>query len=81
MTAGGSLAPVFGGLIGTGPGTGMSLLIFLCSVIGMLVPAASYAIPAFRNVEDIVPDIEIVAADARSDTEISRQPGAKLLPR
>ena len=81
MTAGGSLAPVFGGLIGTGPGTGMSLLIFLCSVIGMLVPAASYAIPAFRNVEDIVPDIEIVVADARSDTEISRKPGAKLLPR
>ena len=81
MAAGGRLAPVFGGLVGTGPGSGMSLLIFLSSVIGILVPTASYAIPVFRNVEDIVPDIEIVAADARPNMETSRKPESKLLPR
>ena len=81
MTAGGSLAPLFGGLVGTGPGSGMSLLIFLSSVIGILVPTASYAIPVFRNVEDIVPDIEIVTADARPNMEASRKPESKLLPR
>jgi hypothetical protein len=58
MSVNGSLAPIFGGLVGTGPGAGMSLLILLAAIIGMIVPAISYAIPAFRNVEDIIPDNE-----------------------
>lgn len=61
MSAGGILAPIFGRLIGTGPGAGMSLLILLSAVIGMLIPIGSYLIPAFRNVEDIIPDIETVS--------------------
>jgi MFS transporter, DHA3 family, macrolide efflux protein len=61
MAAGGTLAPVFGGLVGTGPGAGMSLLILLSAVIGLLVPTMSYLIPAFRNVEDIIPDIETIS--------------------
>jgi DHA3 family macrolide efflux protein-like MFS transporter len=61
MSVGGSLTPIFGGLVGTGPGAGMSLLILLAAVIGIIVPAASYAVPAFRNVEDIIPDNESVS--------------------
>lgn len=61
MMAGGNLAPAFGQLVGTGPGAGMSLLIFLAGLIGMVVPGLSYAVPAFRNVEDIVPDNDHVA--------------------
>ena len=34
----------------------MSLLILCAAIIGIRVPAISYAIPAFRNVEDIIPD-------------------------
>ncbi|MCI0711246.1 MAG: MFS transporter [Chloroflexi bacterium] len=69
MMEGGSLASLFGGLVGTGPGAGMSLLIVLTAVIGITVPIASYAIPNLRNVEDIVPDIEAVAADTPTPAE------------
>jgi MFS transporter, DHA3 family, macrolide efflux protein len=62
MAADGFLAPVFGGLVGTGPGAGMSLLILLTAVIGLIVPIASYAVPALRNIEDHIPDSEVTAA-------------------
>jgi DHA3 family macrolide efflux protein-like MFS transporter len=85
MTVNGSLAPIFGGLVGTGPGAGMSLLILLAAVVGLIVPSVSYAIPLFRNVEDIIPDIEIDAADrsinAESVRKGSRKPETKPLPR
>jgi hypothetical protein len=68
MAVDGQLTSVFGSLVGTGSGTGMSLLILLTAVVGISVPIASYAIPALRNVEDIVPDIEVIAATAPIDT-------------
>lgn len=71
MRAAGSLAPVFGELVGTGPGAGMSLLIFFAAIIGVMVPSLSYAIPAFRNVEDIIPDNDIVSAQAPNSIETS----------
>lgn len=50
------LTAVFGSLVGTGPGTGMALLLIL-SGIGMgLVSLAGYLIPVIRDVEDILPD-------------------------
>ena len=63
----------------------MSLLILLAAVIGIIVPSVSYAIPLFRNVEDIIPDIEIAAAGESINTESvrkgSRKPETKPLPR
>ena len=61
MVPGGLLAPIFGELVGTGPGAGMSLLILLSASLGVLIPIASYLIPAFRNVEDIIPDIDTMS--------------------
>lgn len=61
MAAGGLLAPVFGELVGTGPGAGMSLLILLSAVLGLMIPSMSYLIPTFRNVEDIIPDVETIS--------------------
>lgn len=72
MAVNGSLAPIFGGLVGTGPGAGMSLLIVFAAVIGLILPVLSYTIPAVRNLEDIVPDIEVIAADAPVITETDR---------
>ena len=69
MRAGGNLTPVFGELVGTGPGAGMSLLIFFAAIIGIMVPSLSYAIPAFRNVEDIVPDNDIVSSEPPKITD------------
>lgn len=56
MRGGGALAPIFGGLVGTGPGAGMGLLIFLTGLIGTGIGIAGYIVPAIRNAEDLLPD-------------------------
>jgi DHA3 family macrolide efflux protein-like MFS transporter len=60
MAVNGGLSKIFGGLVGMGPGAGMSLLILIAALIGMIIPAVSYAIPRLRNVEDIIPDAELI---------------------
>ena len=82
MMNGGILAPIFGGLVGTGPGAGMSLFILFAAILGIMVPSLSYAIPAFRNVEDIVPDNDIVSLNGMKPTKTSStdEPN-KALPR
>lgn len=52
----GQLAPVFGGLVGSGPGAGMGLMFVICGLLIALVGAAGYTISPVRNVEDILPD-------------------------
>jgi hypothetical protein len=81
MAVDGNLAPIFGGLVGTGPGAGMSLLILLAAIIGMIVPAISYAIPTFRNVEDIIPDNDIVSSHASKSIEIVPDEPKESIPR
>jgi MFS transporter, DHA3 family, macrolide efflux protein len=81
MTAGGSLASVFGGIMGNGPGAGMALLILFAAMIGILVPSLSYAIPAFRNVEDIVPDNDSIPSHPMKSTESLRDETKNVIPR
>jgi MFS transporter, DHA3 family, macrolide efflux protein len=81
MIAGGSLASVFGGIVGTGPGAGMSLLILFAAIIGIMVPSLSYAIPAFRNVEDIIPDNDIISSHPLKSTESLRDEPKNEIPR
>jgi predicted MFS family arabinose efflux permease len=64
MLAGGSLAGLFGGLVGTGSGSGMSLMFVITGLTGALVALAGYAIPAVRNVEDLLPDHDATPAPA-----------------
>lgn len=80
MHDGGQLAPIFGELVGTGPGAGMSLLIFLAAIIGLLVPSLSYAVPAFRNVEDLVPDNDIVSTQTDNPAQPAHEAGTSALP-
>lgn len=56
MMTGGSLAAMFGGLVGTGPGAGMSLMFVIAGALGMLIGLGAYALRVVRNVEDILPD-------------------------
>ncbi|MBD2360535.1 MFS transporter [Anabaena minutissima FACHB-250] len=56
MMPGGSLTPLFGGLLGTGKGAGMALLYVISSLGLLCVGLSAYTYPKLRNVETIVPD-------------------------
>ncbi len=56
MMEGGALAPIFGGLVGTGPGAGMGLILVIFGMLGVLVALAGFAFRAIRDAEDLLPD-------------------------
>jgi predicted MFS family arabinose efflux permease len=60
MNEGGTLAPIFGGILGTGPGSGMALMFIISGTLGILVGLGGYAVPIIRNVEDILPDHDAI---------------------
>ena len=62
MAEGGSLAPTFGWLVGTGTGAGMALLFVVTGLLAALAGLGGYLFSAVRNAEDILPDHDIVAA-------------------
>ena len=62
MMPGGSLASVFGWLVGTGPGAGMALIFVFAGLIGALTALGGLLFDAVRNVEDIIPDHDAIAA-------------------
>lgn len=63
MAQGGSLVPVFGQFVGNGPGAGMSLLVLFAGLVGITLPLlAGYAVPVVKNLEDRIPDVEVIAA-------------------
>jgi MFS family permease len=57
MQAGGAWENTFGWLVGTGPGAGYGLMIFLCGIGGALVGLWGYLVPSIRNAEQTMPDI------------------------
>ncbi|QPC82492.1 MFS transporter [Phototrophicus methaneseepsis] len=58
MQPGGALVPIFGGLVGSGPGAGMGLLFVLVGIAQIVVVAAAYSLPIIREVEDRIQDFE-----------------------
>lgn len=56
MMPGGILAPILGGIFGTGRGAGMAILYVTTSILLLLVGLGGYAFPLLREVEDTVPD-------------------------
>lgn len=69
MMPGGALAGTFGGLVGTGAGAGMALMLVLCGVLGALVSVGAYAFRTVRDVEDLVPDYDgeaVLVAEAHA---------------
>jgi MFS family permease len=59
MSSNTRLAQTFGGLVGTGPGTGMSLIFFLTGALGIIGALSGYLIPVVRNAEDLLPDHDV----------------------
>jgi DHA3 family macrolide efflux protein-like MFS transporter len=56
MQPGGALAGTFGGLVGTGPGAGMALLVTAWGLLGIALSLTGYLFPSVRNVESTLPD-------------------------
>jgi hypothetical protein len=56
MRAGGSLTGTFGGLVGTGPGAGMALMLIVTGLGASLAGLLGYLAPAVRNAETLLPD-------------------------
>jgi hypothetical protein len=69
MMPGGNLSPIFGSLIGTGPGTGMALMFLITGILGAFVGFGAYTIHAIRDVEDILPDHDAEASTRKTGTE------------
>ncbi|MCC6189538.1 MAG: MFS transporter [Anaerolineales bacterium] len=63
MQPGGALAGAFGALVGTGPGHGMALMTLLAGLAMALAGAVSYAIPAVRNAEELLPDYQALTME------------------
>jgi DHA3 family macrolide efflux protein-like MFS transporter len=66
MAKGGTLASVFGWLMGTGTGAGIALLFVVTGLLTALTGLSGYLFPVVLNVEDILPDHDIAAS--RSET-------------
>ncbi len=68
MMPGGRLEPALGGIFGTGPGSGMAVIFVLSGLLSALIGLAGFAVPAIRDVEEIIPDHDAVPPeDAASD--------------
>ena len=61
MMPGGLLSPIFGPIVGTGPGAGMAVMFLGTATLGSLMSAAFYLVPVVRNVETDLPDHEFNA--------------------
>ena len=58
MQVDGVLAPIFGGLVGTGDGAGMGLMFVLIGISVGIIGLVSYGTPIIRDVETIIPDFD-----------------------
>jgi hypothetical protein len=65
----GSLAKLFGWLVGTGPGAGMALVFVFMGIIGTLPCLIGYTIDPVRNIEDILPDHDEIISENRMKNE------------
>lgn len=64
MASGSTLAQQVSGLVGTGPGTGMSLLFVFTGLAGTLAGLMGYIFPVVRQAEDLLPDHELATETA-----------------
>jgi DHA3 family macrolide efflux protein-like MFS transporter len=62
MAEGGTLAPVFSWLVGTGTGAGMALLFVFTGLLAALTGLSGYLFSAVRGVESILPDHDAAEA-------------------
>jgi MFS family permease len=60
MAPGGKLEPLLGRFLGSGSGAGMALMLVIAGGLGILIGLGGYLFPLIRDVEEILPDHEII---------------------
>ena len=50
------VAKLFGWMAGTGPGSGMSVMMVVFGILTILALMSGYIFPQIRNMEDLLPD-------------------------
>ena len=73
MATGGWLAPVFGWLVGTGPGTGIAVIFVFAGLLSTTTSLGGYLFDAIRNVEDIIPDHDAVSSGVAEDKPVPEE--------
>jgi len=63
MALNGSLSPIFGSIVGTGPGAGIGLMFLISGLFTTLTGLSGYLFPAVRDVEGLLPDHEAVMVE------------------
>jgi hypothetical protein len=71
MQTGGALAPVFGPLVGVGPGAGIALIIIFSGLGMVLVGLCGYLVRAIREAESILPDHDELEAGSQATSPAS----------
>ena len=66
MQPGGALAPTLGGLFGTGPGSGMAVLITVCGALVVLTSLAGYLYRPIRTADSALPDFDARPTEAQA---------------
>lgn len=61
MREGGAWAPLFGKLVGVGPGAGIGLMFFISGLAALAIGLGGYLFPVIRNVETLIPDHDAVS--------------------
>ena len=61
MMPGGVFAPIFGKLVGTGPGAGMSLMFIITGILLVGLAPIGFSISAIRDAKSLLPDYEAIS--------------------
>ncbi len=62
VSGGGPLGSAFGGIVGTGPGSGLSLVFLFSGILAIVTTFIGYGVRAVREGETILPDHEAASA-------------------
>ncbi|OQA92797.1 MAG: hypothetical protein BWY25_03168 [Chloroflexi bacterium ADurb.Bin222] len=68
MREGGAWAPLFGKLVGTGPGAGIGLMFFIFGLAALAVGLGGYLFPVIRDAETLIPDHDSEQVATPSET-------------
>jgi MFS family permease/ribosomal protein S18 acetylase RimI-like enzyme len=78
MMPSGALAEQFGWLVGTGPGSGMALMMLISGLFCSIVALIAFGIPSIRDVEKLIPDHDMCTASENEEISVVQGGAVKI---